>query len=75
MPRHLTIADIMRLLVQECDNEGGIKPWAHARGLHASIIDKFLAGQRGPSPQLLAALNLEKVTTYRPLAGHRKGHS
>lgn len=65
MPRYLTIADIMALLMAECDSEGGIRPWAHARDLHPSIIDKFIAGQRGPAPQLLAALGLEKVTLYK----------
>lgn len=63
--RILTIPDVMSLLVRECDLEGGIRPWADARNLHPSIIDKFLAGQRGPAPQLLAALNLESITVYR----------
>lgn len=61
----LSIPDVMRLLVAECDLEGGIRPWCDNRGLHPSIVDKFLAGQRGPAPQLLSALNLEKVTAYR----------
>lgn len=61
----LTIADIMRLVLAESDLEGGIRPWCANRGLHPSIVDKFLAGQRGPAPQLLTALNLEKVTAYR----------
>jgi hypothetical protein len=61
----LDLADVMRRLVEMTDMEGGIRPWAEARGLHASIIDHFLRGQRGPSPQLLKALGLSKVTTYR----------
>ncbi len=65
MTQNLSLADVMALLVRETDMEGGIRPWAEARGLHPSIIDKFLSGQRGPSPQLLAALGLESVTVYR----------
>jgi hypothetical protein len=61
----LTIADVMALLIAETDMEGGIRPWCDNRGIHPSIVDKFLAGQRGPSPQLLAALNLEKIVAYR----------
>lgn len=61
----LSLPDVMRLIVDECDTEGGIRPWCDARGLHPSIVDKFLAGQRGPAPQLLEALRLEKVTAYR----------
>ena len=65
MARLLIIADVMAFLMAECDSEGGIRPWAQARGLHPSIIDKFLSGQRGPAPQLLSALNLEKTVAYR----------
>jgi hypothetical protein len=60
-----TIADIMRLVLADCELEGGIRPWCDNRGLHPSIVDKFLSGQRGPAPQLLAALGLQKVVAYR----------
>ena len=62
---YFDIRQIMELIMSECDIEGGIRPWADARGLHPSIIDKFLAGQRGPAPQLLDALGLEKVVVYK----------
>jgi hypothetical protein len=65
MAQNLTLADVMALLIRETDLEGGIRPWAEARGLHPSIIDKFLSGQRGPAPQLLSALGLEKIAVYR----------
>jgi hypothetical protein len=61
----LSLADVMQLAMAECDTEGGIRPWCDARGLHPSIVDKFLAGQRGPAPQLLAALGLEKTVAYQ----------
>lgn len=61
----LSLPDVMRFIVEECDIEGGIRPWCDARGIHPSIVDKFLAGQRGPAPQLLEALGLEKITAYR----------
>jgi hypothetical protein len=61
----LDLAGVMRRLVEATEMEGGIRPWAKARGLHASIIDHFLRGQRGPSPQLLEALGLRKVTRYQ----------
>lgn len=63
----LSIADVMRLTMSECDAEGGIRPWCEARGIHPSIVDKFVAGQRGPAPQLLKALGLEKTIAYRRL--------
>lgn len=63
--QYLDLAGVMRRLVEATDMEGGIRPWAEARGLHASIIDHFLRGQRGPGPQLLQALGLRKVTMYR----------
>lgn len=69
MSRYLTVAQVMEVTMAECDTEGGIRPWANARGLHPSIIDKFLTGQRGPSPQLLAALGLKQVTLYVKKAG------
>lgn len=68
MPAYLTVADIIQQLADECDAEGGIRPWADSRDLHPSIVDKFLAGQRGPAPQLLHALGLEKVVVYRKRA-------
>lgn len=64
MSRYLTMAQVMEFTMAECDAEGGIRPWADARGLHPSIIDKFLTGQRGPSPQLLSALGLKRMTVY-----------
>lgn len=64
MSRHISIPDMIRLLLYECDMEGGIRPWATNRGLHPSVIDKFVSGKRGPSPQLLAALKLRKRVLY-----------
>ncbi len=61
----LDLTGVMRRLVEATDAEGGIRPWAEARGLHPSIIDHFLRGQRGPAPQLLKALGLRKVTMYQ----------
>jgi hypothetical protein len=61
----LSIPEIMRLILAECELEGGIRSWCGNRNLHPSIVDKFLSGQRGPAPQLLEALNLEKIVIYR----------
>lgn len=63
--QYLDLAGVMRRLVEATDMEGGIRPWAAARGIHASIIDHFLRGQRGPSPQLLKALGVCKIIMYR----------
>jgi hypothetical protein len=65
METHFTVADVIQHLQDAMDAEGGIRPWCENRNIHPSVVDKFLAGQRGPSPQLLAALGLEPVTLYR----------
>lgn len=64
-PEILSVSDLMRLVLAESDLEGGIRPWSTNRNLHPSIVDKFLSGQRGPAPQLLAALGIEKIVAYR----------
>jgi hypothetical protein len=69
----LDVAGVMRRLMEETDAEGGIRPWAEARGLHPSIVDHFIRGQRGPAPQLLRAMGLRKVVLYRAAKRTEKG--
>ena len=61
----LTLEQVRYRLEDACEEAGGIRAWADINGLHASLVDAFFAGQRGPGPMLLAALGLESVTVYR----------
>jgi len=60
----MTDVQVRRLLIALCNAAGGIRPWANAHGLHPSIVDKFIAGQRGPAPQLLKAMGLAKRIVF-----------
>lgn len=69
MPRYLDLSGVARRTTKITRLAGGIRPWSEAQGLHPSVVDHFLRGQRGPSPQLLEAVGLRKVVLYQIIGG------
>ncbi len=67
----LTLVGVARRLRQETNAVGGIRPWCDTHGIHPSVVDHFLRGQRGPSPQLLYALRLRKVVRFQIIQNQR----
>ena len=61
----LTLAQLKRVLRARVKAAPSLRQFAAAAGLwHANIVH-VLEGQRGPGPQLLAALGYRKVTKVR----------
>ena len=58
MPRELQIKDVVRLLRSEVKKAGGQQAWAEKTGIERTIVNRTLSGQRGPSKNVLKALNL-----------------
>lgn len=65
MTRLLTLSDLKRRLVRETKAAGGIRRWATMHGIHPSVVDHFLRGQRGLPPQVIKALGATQVVRYR----------
>jgi hypothetical protein len=69
---YLDLPAVIRLLTEQIDYEGGIHRWAYNRDIHPSVVDHTLSGRNKPTPQLLAALGLERIMLYRRRSQHAR---
>lgn len=60
---------VRRRLRREIDKAGGLMAWCEAKQLAHGHVSEVIRGRREPPPSILKALNLERVTTYRPKGG------
>ncbi|TXN47428.1 hypothetical protein FV233_05140 [Methylobacterium sp. WL7] len=44
-----------------CAEAGGIRPWAAAHGVSASLVSEVLAGRREPAERVLTPLGLRRL--------------
>jgi hypothetical protein len=58
----LTAADVRSVLKDACN--GHPSRWARENGLSHTVVSLTLSGKREPSPGVLDALGLAKVTSY-----------
>ncbi len=56
---------VVRLLEAEVKRAGSQSEWARRNGVHRTVVNKVLAGERPPTPKLLKALNLRRVLRAR----------
>ena len=70
----ITPNDIRDKLQMVCRLSGSQAAVARRIGVAPQFISKVLDGQSPPSDKILAALGLERIVVYRPIAG-RKGKS
>jgi hypothetical protein len=66
----LRAKDVVRLLRQQVAETGGQSAWAKKTGIHRTLVNKVLQGQKPLTKSILNALRLE--TVYRPAAGARR---
>jgi len=57
--------DVRLLLEFKITQAGGIRKWCSQMGIHPSVADHFLKRRRGPSPQLLKAMNVQRITVFK----------
>lgn len=61
----LSADDVRRLLGEACAAAGSQRQWALARGIEPIRVNLILSGREPPSPRVLEALGLERITVYR----------
>lgn len=57
---------VLSRLSKLCAEAGGQKAWAIANGVSQQYVNDVLAGRRDPGDAILNAMNIERVTSYRP---------
>lgn len=68
--KQLDATDVVSLLQDACSKAGSQTAWARLHKIIPSSVSATLAGRLDPGPAILAALNLERVVTYRKRASH-----
>jgi hypothetical protein len=61
MPKILRTRDVIQLLHLEVAAAGGQSGWARKTGIHRSLINKVLGGQKPSTKSIINALQLEVV--------------
>ena len=56
---------VVALLLRKTTEVGSPRKWALGHSILPQYVSDVLRGRRDPGPQILAALGLEKVVTYR----------
>jgi hypothetical protein len=57
--------DVRKLLREEAEKLGGVTKWARAKDVPGSVVSDILNNRREPTPQVLDALDMVKVTDYQ----------
>jgi hypothetical protein len=63
----MTEDDVRGLLRKATEDAGSRRAWALAHDLSAQYVGDVIDGKRSIGPAILAALNIEAVTTYRKI--------
>jgi hypothetical protein len=63
----MTIDDVIKALQKACAEAGDQKTWAATNGFSGAHVSDVIKRRRDPGERILAALGLERVTTYRKL--------
>jgi hypothetical protein len=63
---------LLQLLRAACKEAGGQSAFARTHGMRQQAVSLVLTGRRPPSPQVLAALGLERTTTTTATTYRRK---
>lgn len=61
----ITEERVLECLREECERLGSQKAFADLHGLSTAYINDVLRGRRELGPAILAALDVERVVTYR----------
>jgi hypothetical protein len=67
-------AEAVRTLLRSATKQaGGVYKWARENNIPGPLVSQILNYQRGPTPQVLVALGVKRVTDYQVIEGEVTG--
>lgn len=63
--RLIGVEQVLDRLRRQCRAAGSQNQWAHSHGMTSAAVNQVLTRKRRPTPQVLKALGLCRVISYR----------
>lgn len=63
----LPVADLRRILSQQCEMAGGRLAWSRRHGIQPSVVTETISGKRDPSERVINAMGYVRVERFMPI--------